>query len=190
MMERYFSPQEDVTATDNLIGGAIKALMKVAVKLYNNPTNYEYWAEFCLLGTLAHNDMLNMGRDVQDWGTHSIENKLLSGPFDIAHGAGLAIIFPAWLKYVSTKRPGKIVQWAREVMGIVGNDDATVIKEGIAALEAFYKSINLKLTMSEVAIQLEEVKALASKLYTKDIKLGAYGELNFEEILKVLELAK
>lgn len=190
MMERYFSPQENVTATDNLIGGAIKALMQVATKLYNDPTNYELWAEFCLLGTLAHNDMLNMGRNIQDWGTHSIENKLLSGPFDIAHGAGLAIIFPAWLKYVSTKRPSKLVQWAKEVMDITGNDDATVIAEGIKKLEAFYTSIGLHLTMSQVNIQLEDVKTLAPKLYSKDIKLGAYGELSFEEILKVVELAK
>jgi len=190
MMERYFCPQENVTVTDELLGGAIKAMIKIAPKLYNEPTNYDYWAEFCLLGTLAHNDMLNMGRDDQDWGTHLIENKLLSGPYNIAHGAGLAIIFPAWMKYVATKRPSKLVQFAREVLDVTGADDRSVVTQGIQKMEEWYQSIGLKLYLSQINIKIEDVKDLAKKLFDPNIKLGGYGQLSFEEIIKVVELAK
>jgi len=105
LLERYFCPQENVVGADRILEGAMRAMLEIAPKTFADNTNYDYWAEFCWLGTMAHNGMLCMGREVQDWGTHRIENKLLSGELDIAHGEGLAILFPAWMKLVAKRRP-------------------------------------------------------------------------------------
>ena len=49
-------------------------------------------------GTIAHNDLLSTGR-IGDWASHQIEHEI-SAIYDLAHGAGLAIVLPAWMKYV------------------------------------------------------------------------------------------
>ena len=184
LLERYFSPQENVVATDKMLEGAMRAMLEIAPKVYANNQNYGYWAEFCFLGTMAHNGMLCMGRNQQDWGTHVIENRLISGVFDVAHGAGLSIIFPAWMKFVAKRRPSKIQQFAQNVMG------TKTIQTGISALETFFKSIGLPTRLSEINLTVETVHQKAHELFSQDIKLGTYGELSFQDILDVLTIAK
>jgi len=66
--------------------------------------------------TLAHNDLLGTGRD-GDWASHMIEHEL-SGIYDIAHGAGLAIIFPAWMRYVYKEDIPRFAKFANQVFNI------------------------------------------------------------------------
>jgi len=184
LLERYFSPQENVVGTDRLLEGAMLAMLEIAPKVYANNQSYEYWAEFCWLGTMAHNGMLCMGRDVQDWATHRIENKVISGVYDVAHGAGLAIIFPAWMKFVAKRKPAKIQQFAQKVMGTKNIDAA------IAGLETWFKSIGLPTRLSELNLDINGIKENAQKFFAKDVVLGGYGELSLQDILKVIDLAR
>ncbi|MCL2570586.1 MAG: iron-containing alcohol dehydrogenase [Firmicutes bacterium] len=189
LLERYFSPQENVLFTDKLLEGAMTAMLEIAPKLYANKDSYPLWSEFCLLGTLAHNDMLEMGREHQDWATHRIENKLLSGIHNIAHGAGLAILFPAWMKYVSKTKPSKIYDFCKNVMGGKGKTEASVIKSGIANLQTFYRGLGLAQSLAEINIDHKKVKSGARK-YFKDKTLGAYGKITVDDIIKIINLAK
>ena len=184
LLERYFSPDPNIGLTDKILTGAIRQMFIVAPRAYADPTKYESMAEFCLIGTLAHNGMLALGRVNQDWGTHVIENKVLSGAHDVAHGAGLAVIFPAWLKHVAKTKPSKILQFANEVM------DEKTIDKGIAKLEAFYKSLGLETTLGGLGIKLDEARKFACIAFNKDTVLGEYGQLSFDDILKILEIAK
>jgi len=190
LLERYFSPQDNVVLTDNLLTGAIKSLFTAATNVYNDNTNYDYWAEFCLLGTLAHNDFLSLGRNCQDWATHNIENTFLSGIHNIAHGAGLAIIFLAWLKLVSQLRPKKILQFCNEVMGASGKTDDEITLNGINKLEQFYKSINLPIRLSDVNVSADQIISQVAAVYKGTTSLGGYGKLTVDEIKRIIELAK
>ncbi|MDR0855633.1 MAG: iron-containing alcohol dehydrogenase [Christensenellaceae bacterium] len=190
LLERYFSPQTNVTVTDKLITGAIQAVFAIGKSVRDNPSDYDLMSELCLAGTIAHNDMLDMGRPEQDWGSHQIENALLSGVCDIAHGEGLAIIFPAWLKLVAVKKPGKILQFAEEVMLVTDGAHCEKIAAAIAKLEYFYKSIGLETTLSGMNIPLEKVKNAAAAINNSKSAVGGYGLLNKKEILKLLELAE
>ncbi|MCL1944448.1 MAG: iron-containing alcohol dehydrogenase [Firmicutes bacterium] len=190
MMERYFSPQTDVVATDYLLKAGMQAVFEIAPKLYRDNHNYQLWNEFCLLGTVAHNGMLSLGRTEQDWGTHNIENLYLSGTHNIAHGTGLAITFTAWLKYMSNKRPNKILQFAKEVMGATGNTDREIMDSGIANLVSFYKSIDLPISMADVGIDYKQVNSQVNNHYNSQSRVGAYGQLNDADIKAIFELAK
>ena len=190
LMERYFSPLDNVVISDKLLTGAMQGLFEIAQRVYNDNTNYDYWSEFCLIGSLAHNDMLSLGRAKQDWGCHSIENMLLSGIYNTAHGTGLAIIFPAWLKYVSKTKPSKVLQFATEIMGAEGKTSEEIISNGIKKLERFYKSLNLPVTLAEMSIAANDVKKLVRTYYKPEVVLGGYGELKISDIEKVIELAK
>lgn len=184
LLERYFSTDENVVVTDKLLTGAMQAMFEIAPKVYADPTDYQNMAELCLLGTLAHNGMLNMGRISQDWGTHQIDNTLLSGIKNIAHGAGLAVVFPAWLKHVAKTKPTKILQFAREVMG------CSSIADGIAGLEKFYKSLGLATTLKGVGFDVNEIKGLVKTAFPADIVLGGYGQLSQSDIESVVVLAR
>lgn len=190
LMERYFSPLDNVLVSDKLLVAAMQGVIEISPKLLKDFTNYDYWAELCQFGLLAHNGMLDMGRGVQDWATHVIENKLISGKFNVAHGTGLAIIFPAWLKVVSKKFPDRILEFSTKVLGAEGKTKEQKIANGIKKLEDFYKKLGLPTTLKQIKLKAEDVAKLASEYFPQDIILGGYGKLTFDEILKVIETAK
>lgn len=187
LMERYFVNTEYCDVTDRQIEGAVQSLMKIAPLTLAEPDNYDYRAELMWVGTIAHNGSLDTGRG-GDWSSHQIEHQL-SAYYDIAHGAGLSIIFPAWMKYVRKTNPHKLVQFGKRVFGINSGNDDEIIDEMICRLEAFYKSIGMPVRLSEVNIGTEYFSEMADKACAqKDYKLGSYIKImpsDAEEIYKL-----
>ncbi len=144
-----------------------------------------------MAGSIAHNDLVGTGRD-HDWGTHDIEHEV-SGIYDIAHGAGLAILFPAWMKYNYTKDIPRFAQWANRVFDVeinTRNLEETVIA-GIEALEVFYMSIGMPIRLSDVDIPTDMFEEMAAKATRNDTrKLGAFGQLMTKDIVSIYELAQ
>jgi alcohol dehydrogenase YqhD (iron-dependent ADH family) len=137
IFERYFTHTVNCDITDGLCESVLKTVMKNALIAAEDPTNYEAWAEIGLGGIIAHNNWLGIGR-AQDWACHDMEHEL-SAYNDIAHGAGLAILTPAWMKYVYKENINMFVQFAVKVMGVDSSfrDPEGIIKEGISRLEDF-----------------------------------------------------
>ncbi len=131
MMERYFTRVEHVELTDRLIAAGMKTVLHNAPVVMAHPADYDARAEIMWAGTLAHNTYLQTGR-LGDWGSHKVEHEL-SAEYDIAHGAGLAIVFPAWMKYAIRQYPGKFAQFATEIFDVpaaFGDGTATAL-EGV-----------------------------------------------------------
>ncbi len=101
MMERYFTNVPNVDFTDRLIEGAIRTVLYHAPIVMRDPQNYAARAEIMWAGAVGHNGLLNTGR-MGDWGSHDIGHEL-SGFYDVAHGTSLSILFPAWMKYVTSR---------------------------------------------------------------------------------------
>lgn len=191
VMERYFTRTESVELTDRLSEAVMKTIIKQAPKLMSAPKDYDARAEIMWAGTLAHNDLIGMGRET-DWASHGIEHEL-SGIYDIAHGAGLSIIFPAWIKYVYKTDLERFAQWANRVFDIEVNtknlEETTLA--GIAALEDFYKSIDMPIRLSEADILADRFEEMASKATNKDQHtLGSFVKLTKKDINAIFELAK
>jgi alcohol dehydrogenase YqhD (iron-dependent ADH family) len=122
VFERYFSNTQNVDVTDRLCEGIMTTVMKNAPIALENNEDYDSRAEIMWAGALAHNGILGTGR-TEDWASHAIEHQL-SAIFDLAHGAGLAIIFPAWMKYVYKHDLPRFALFANKVFNIeVNNDD-------------------------------------------------------------------
>lgn len=98
VMERYFVPDDNHDFSDRMCEAAMISLINNLPKVLENKKDYDAWAEVMWIGNIAHNGLLGKGKR-DDWGSHNVEHQL-SAHYDIAHGAGLAIIFPAWMKYV------------------------------------------------------------------------------------------
>ena len=163
IMERYFTNVRDVDLTDQLCEAALRSIIKHAPRALEEPQNYDVRANIMWAGTIAHNDLLGTGR-IGDWASHVIEHEL-SGIYDLAHGAGLAIIFPAWMKYVYKHDVARFVQFAARVWGVDPDyhDPETTALEGIRRLEEFFKRIGLPTRLADADIPDDRLEEMAAK---------------------------
>lgn len=164
-MERYFNHSGTLDITDSIAEGLLKNIMKNAVILRDDPKNYDARAEVMWCGSLSHNGLTGFGSDGGDWATHRLEHEL-GGLFDVAHGAGLAAIWGSWARYVYKSHPERFKKFALNVMGVAdeGTDDEIILR-GIEAMEAFYRSINMPTSISEMGIDVtdEQIAEMARK---------------------------
>ena len=190
LMERYFTNVRNVVFTDRLIEATMKTIIAKAPMVLKNPRDYDAWSELMWAGTIAHNNLLNTGR-VGDWASHDIEHEI-SGIYDVAHGAGLAVVFPAWMKSVLHHDLDRFVQWAVRVWNVeldVFHPEA-VAREGIARLEAFSRSLGLATTLPGLGVKEDRIDEMATKCTDGDTRtVGNFVKLDRAAVAKVLRLA-
>ena len=164
IFERYFSPTEGTEVTDRLCEGLLKAIMNEAPKVLERPDDYDARANIMWAGTLAHNGVCGCGR-AEDWVSHRMEHEL-SAVYGVTHGAGLAVVNPAWMTYMAVHRPERIVQMAHRVFDVPasGNDMEDAL-EGIGRLKEFYKSIGMPVTLTELGVKNPDFSLLVDKLH-------------------------
>ncbi|MGA2545843.1 MAG: iron-containing alcohol dehydrogenase [Rectinemataceae bacterium] len=190
LLERYFTNSVGVNLTDQLIEGALRAVIRAAPTVLSHPTDYDSWAEIMWSGTIAHNGLLNTGR-VGDWASHDIEHEL-SGIYDVAHGAGMAVVFPAWMKYVKNHDILRFAQLASRVWGIEQSlrDPEHDALEGIARFEAFWSSLGLSTRLPGIGIEAERIDEMAAKCTRNGTsKIGNFVALSKGDVVAILRLA-
>ena len=189
IMERYFTRVRDVELTDRLCEAALKTVINNTPVVLREPENYAARAEIMWTGTIAHNNLLDTGR-IGDWASHKIELEI-SGLYDLAHGAGLAIIFPAWMKYVYKNDIERFARFAVRVWDVESDfyDIEKVALEGIKKLENFFREIGLPVTLKEANIPHDRFDEMARKC-TEMGPVGNFIKLNKDDVLKILEISK
>ena len=163
IMERYFTDETEVDLVDRMAEGAMQAVMRAALIAVKQPDSYDAQAQLMWGSTIAHNDTVGVGR-TQDWGSHQIEHEL-SALYDVPHGAGLAVVFPAWMRYHMHRNVMRFAQYAVRVHGCPMNfehPEETALR-GIEAHEAFLRRIGMPLTLKELGARAEDIPALAAK---------------------------
>lgn len=189
VMERYFSNTKDVEITDRLAEGIMLTIIQETPKVLKNPADYQARANLMWAGMVAHNDLCGVGRE-QDWATHQIEHEL-SALYDVAHGAGLAVMFPAWMKYVYQHDVMRFAQFAVRVWGCqmnFSNPELTAL-EGIHKYEDFMRSIGMPVRFSELGAKKEDIPALVKNLQLSGHSIGSFVKLNEDDIKYIYELA-
>lgn len=186
--ERYFTNTPDVEVTDRVSEGVLKAIITEAPRVMAEPENYEARANIMWCGTLAHNGICGTGRQ-EDWVSHFMEHEL-SAVYGVTHGAGLAVIVPAWLTFMVEHNPGKVAQFARRVWDVVETDDRKAALQGIEKLKQFYKSIGMPITLKELGIDNPDIDLLVKKLHeNKGQIIGGYYRLTPTETTQIYTLA-
>jgi len=189
VMERYFTNEKNVDFTDRLCEATIKTIVNNTSIALKDPKNYNARAELMWASTIAHNGLLGTGRE-EDWASHDIEHEI-SAIYDIAHGAGLAITFPAWMKYVYKQDINRFAQFANRVWDVeidLNNLENTAL-EGIRRLEEFFKSIGLPTSLKDSNVPTDKLEEMARKA-TENGPLGSFIKLNKEDVFRILELAR
>ena len=188
IMERYFTDETHVELTDRLCEAGLKTVINNIPLVLADPQNYDAWAEIMLTGSLAHNGQFGVGR-VEDWASHRIEHEL-SALYDVAHGAGLATIFPAWAKYVYEKHLNPFLKFAVRVWNVdqdFASPERTAL-EGIKRMKTFFSSIGMPVTLGELKIPADRLEEMAEKATSRG-PLGNLEKLYKEDVLAILKSA-
>lgn len=189
IMERYFSNTPDVELTDRISEGVLKAIIEETPKAMKNPQDYGARANLMWAGMVAHNDTCGVGRE-EDWSSHALEHEV-SAVYGVAHGAGLSVIFPAWLTWMTTHNLPKLVQFAVRVWDVPaeGNPEAVAL-EGIRRLRRFFSSLELPITFRELGIPEPDIDLLVNSLHrNKGELLGNYVKLTRQDTAEIYRLA-
>lgn len=194
--ERYFTcEKEGNQLTDRLCEAIFHTCLECAPILKVSPDDFEARASLMLAGSLSHNGLTGIGR-TGDWASHYIEHEL-SGDFNVTHGAGLAVIIPAWMKYVWRENTGLFLKFATRVMGVSLDWDhpELTVQEGIARLENFFRSLGLATQLRDLPevgmIGEEEMYRMAKRVRAmhSDGSVGSLKRLGTEDIMKIFRLA-
>ena len=194
IMERYFTDTPATDLTDGLCETTLRTIIKHAPRLLEDPRDYDAWCQVGFGGMIAHNDLLGLGR-AQDWACHMMEHEL-SAAYDVAHGAGLSVMTPAWMEYVWRDNPTLFTQFSVNVMGVPGGlrDSESIVREGIARLVGFYRRMGLPVKLSELGIdgaRLEEMAKKCTRItFGAELPRGGFKKLYWQDVLKIYELAK
>ena len=188
IFERYFSNTPEVEITDRVAEGVLKAIIAEAPRVMAEPENYEARANIMWSGTLAHNGICGTGRQ-EDWVSHFMEHEI-SAVYGVTHGAGLAVMFPAWMTFMAQNHPVKVAQFARRVFDIVEADDTIAALKGIEVLKRFYTSIGLPVTFAQLGVENPDIDLLVAKLHeNKGETIGGYYRLTAKETSEIYRLA-
>lgn len=205
ILERYLSNTPDVQIGDRMAEGLLLAIMEEAPKVIANPQDYEARANIMWCGTIAHNDTCSLGRQ-EDWNSHAMEHEI-SAQYDVTHGAGLAVIFPAFLQYMADVHPHKVAQLAVRVLGeqplltdeADPNDVNTwplaeqkrVAMAGALRLKDWlHEVIHMPVTFRQLGIAEPDLELLNTRLHqNKGEVMPGYLPLDAATTMKIYELA-
>ncbi|MBQ8411658.1 MAG: iron-containing alcohol dehydrogenase [Ruminiclostridium sp.] len=186
VFERYFTNTKEVEITDRLCEAVLLTMVKETPRAIKDPKNYDVRANIMWAGTVAHNDIVGVGRS-QDWNSHGIEHEL-SGLYDCAHGAGLAVVMPAWMEHVYKHDVMRFAQMAVRVFGCemnFENPEATAL-EGIYRFRKFLHEIGMPINFEELGAKEEDIPVLVEKFGIGDGQTWGFVRLKKADVEQIL----
>lgn len=187
LLEVYFDGSQDVDIMKEYIEGLIRTVMKEAVKLLQDAGDYQARAQMAWAATLALNGSTYPGSRGGDWATHFMEHSL-SAFYPVAHGTGLAVLLPAWMRYVYKNDPQSFERFAEKIFGITAGAGEERIKAGIDALQAFFVSLGIPSRLRDLKVDEADLEAMAANALLRG-PLGVLQKLNQADVLEIYRQA-
>ncbi len=187
-MERYFTVCEDTPLTDRIAESILKSVIEAGKILMKKPDDYDARATMMWASSLSHNDLTGCGRE-NALAVHQLEHAL-SGEYDeIAHGAGLAVLFPAWGKYIYKYNISRFAQFARRVWDVEEKDDELAARLGIDRMEEFFALIEMPSRLKDFGLDAECIDRLAELCtFGKTRTVKSYVELDYDRIKEIFKI--
>lgn len=191
IMERYFSPSQRVEISDRLAEGLLMGIMAEAPRVMADPSDYHGRANIEWASTLAHNGIVGCGR-TEDWASHAMEHEISAMYPQVAHGAGLAVVFPAWMAYMAHHKPSKVAQLGRRIFEVDEKNDRAAAIETVAHLRAFLTTVlRMPSTLKELGIAEPDIDEMVRRLHAnKGETIGGYYKLGADDTRQIYELMK
>ncbi len=192
-MERYYTIDDDSDLTDRIAEGLLTAVKSAGSVAAENPEDYEARATLMWASSVSHNGLTGCGKNLRGMAVHALEHGV-SGVFDrVAHGAGLAVLFPAWAKYVMQYDVRRFAQLGSRVWGASMDllHPERTAAEGIALMKNYFRSIGMPVSLAELDIHEEDFERIADVITAGGTtQVRSYIPLGKKEVMDILELAK
>ena len=187
-IERYFSVKGDTLLTDEVAEGILRSIITAGKVAINNPYDYEARATLMWGSSIAHNGLTGCGR-LNYLAVHQLEHAI-SGEYDqVAHGAGLAVLFPAWGRYIYKHDISRFARFARKVWGVVEDDDNKCALQGIDKMAEYFESLGMPTKLRDFNIPKDAITRLANLCtYGKTRTINSCIQLGYDEIVEIFEL--
>ena len=185
--ENYFSREADSDLSEGICESILRSVMKNCPIAIREPDNYSARANLMACSSVACAGIPAYGKEDTGWPCHAMEHEL-SAYYDITHGVGLAILTPRWMRHILFKDPAvtpRFVRFARNVMGLDGDDEPALARAGIDALEQYFKSTGLPMTLGELGIGAEHFEAMAAHANPDNFLSEAFVPLTNEDIVEI-----
>ena len=182
LMERFFDDVGPVPVTDNLNISLMKTVRAEAPRVLAEPDNYDARANIMWAGMLCHQGLAGMGRH-EDWASHGLEHELSALHPQITHGAGLAVIFPAWMSYVYGENPSRFAFYGSEVFGLAPTGDVDAdARAAIAETRHFFSSLGMPSTLGELGVAEDDIEKMIPTLKAnKGEPFGSFKKLTMDD---------
>jgi len=189
-LDRYFAPNTGNDVTDELAEALMRVIIKYGKLAVEVPHDYKARAELMWAGSLSHNGLMGLGQGI-DFSAHRL-GVVFSAKYDSPHGESLSAVWPAWARFVYHKDVSRFAKYARSVWGVTDSDDKTAAEAGIAATENYFKSLDMPVTITElagkkVADDIDKLVKLCTFNGTRII--GAFKVLSEEDITSIFQAA-
>jgi alcohol dehydrogenase YqhD (iron-dependent ADH family) len=181
-LDLYFSASYIPTFIKGHIENILKTVIRTTEILLDEPDNYEARGEFAWAATQALNGSTFTGVEGNSFDTHIVEHAM-SALFNIAHGAGLSIVLPAWMKWHKEQNMAQYTRFAKEVFGVDGAE------AGIDRLETWFKKIGTPVKLEEGNIPRNAIADLAENAHGLASNWGVGEKYTKEVITEILEMA-
>lgn len=190
LLERFFDDVGAVPVTDNLCLSLMKTVRAEAPRVLSQPENYDARANVMWAGMLCHQGLAGVGRH-EDWATHGLEHELSALYPEITHGAGLAVMFPAWMEYVYAENPARFAHYGREVFGLASTGDLEA--DALSAIDetrAFFASLGMPITLDELNVHEEDIERMIPTLKeNKGEPFGSFMKLTMDDAREIYRVA-
>lgn len=181
IMEGYFSGKGDEVSLA-VSEALMREIIKSTDKLQLAEDKYEPRANLAWAATLALNGISSFGL-AGDWASHGIEHGISAMHPQVAHGAGLAVVFPAWIAYTADANPDLYDRWAREVWGQNGVD------MGVKAMKNKYQLWGMPVSLSQLGLCVADIEPIVDNICRHDATLGTVKVLRKNDYEAILKLA-
>lgn len=187
VLEQYFQPNDGAYLTDRLSESVLKTCIEFGPVAMSEPDNYEARSNLMWASTVALNHLLTVGKGGA-WSVHPMEHEL-SAFYDITHGVGLAILTPAWMRYVLCDNTvNRFAMYAENVWNVKCSDIYEAARAGIEKTAEFFQALGMPSKLSEVGIGEEKFRLMAEEaVRTSGISSRSYYHLNADDIVKIFE---
>ncbi len=187
IFEYYFDGAKESEIQDEIAESLMRVIIKHVQILLKDPSNYDSRAQLAWCATSALNGSTAVGRNYGDWSSHMLEHSV-SAFYDIAHGAGLAIMFPAWMNYVHKNNVKKFARFAGKIFNITEGTEEEKALKGISELKEFYRRLGAPVSLREIGVKENDLNRLVENASLR-LPLGRLKPLFKEDIEKIFKLA-
>lgn len=189
MLEAYFNTSANSTILqDRLNESLIKTVMESTDVIMKKPDDYDARANVMWASVVGFNGITTAGMGFSAFPAHMIEHAL-SALYDIAHGAGLSIVLPAWMIWAREEKKDRLARFAQEVFIVNNTDNLKAADKGTAKLKSWFASLGAPVSLKEANITENDVEKIADNA-VNNAQMWGMTSYTKEVIVEILTNAK